>query len=325
MIVRCSSEVAAALSEGRPVVALESTITSALGLPAPHNRNCFDRVNAAIRAEGAIPALTGLLDGQLVAGVEPGEEDRLLNATQKLAERDLYSAMAARLSAGVSTVSATVAIAHLAGIRIFATGGIGGVHRGAEQSFDVSSDLGAMARHPVAVVSAGAKAFLDLAKTLEVLETLSVPVVGYQTDEFPAFWSRSSGLKIAHRVETPDAIAATMSAARDAGWQGASSSPIRSLLPTKSHPLRLPPQSKRVLPLQRQLGQAVQRQRHASSPQLPPRLHHVQFRRILHSQHQTHRLRRKSPLRSRAWTVPEARRQELGVWRCCAVSRTAQD
>ena len=220
MIVRCSSEVAAALSEGRPVVALESTITSALGLPAPHNRDCFDRVNAAIRAEGAVPALTGLLDGQLVAGVEPGEEDRLLNATQKLAERDLYGAMAARLDAGVSTVSATVAIAHLAGIRIFATGGIGGVHRGAEQSFDVSSDLGAMARHPVAVVSAGAKAFLDLAKTLEVLETLSVPVVGYQTNEFPAFWSRSSGLKIAHRVETPDAIAATMNAARDAGWPG---------------------------------------------------------------------------------------------------------
>jgi pseudouridine-5'-phosphate glycosidase len=128
--------------------------------------------------------------------------------------------MAGRLGAGVSTVSATVAIAHLAGIRIFATGGIGGVHRGAEQSFDVSSDLGAMARHPVAVVSAGAKAFLDLAKTLEVLETLSVPVVGYQTDEFPAFWSRSSGLKIGHRVETPEAIAATMNAARDAGWQG---------------------------------------------------------------------------------------------------------
>ena len=116
MIVRCSSEVAAALSEGRPVVALESTITSALGLPAPHNRDCFDRVNAAIRAEGAVPALTGLLDGQLVAGVEPGEEDRLLNATQKLAERDLYGAMAARLGAGVSTVSATVAIAHLAEI-----------------------------------------------------------------------------------------------------------------------------------------------------------------------------------------------------------------
>ena len=200
MIVRCSTEVAAALRDGRPIVALESTITSALGLPAPHNRDCYDRVDRAIRAEGAIPALTGLLDGQLVAGVEPGDEGRLLDATEKLAERDLYGAMASRLNAGVSTVSATVAIAHLAGIRVFATGGIGGVHRGAESSFDVSSDLGALARHPVAVVSAGAKAFLDLAKTLEMLETLSVPVLGFQTDEFPAFWSRSSGLPLHHRV-----------------------------------------------------------------------------------------------------------------------------
>ena len=220
MIVRCSAEVAAALRDGRPIVALESTITSALGLPAPHNRVCYDRVDRAIRAEGAIPALTGLLDGQLVAGVEPGDEGRLLDATEKLAERDLYGAMASRLNAGVSTVSATVAIAHLAGIRVFATGGIGGVHRGAESSFDVSSDLGALARHPVAVVSAGAKAFLDLAKTLEVLETLSVPVLGFQTDEFPAFWSRSSGLPLHHRVERPEEVAATMTAAWSAGWRG---------------------------------------------------------------------------------------------------------
>jgi pseudouridine-5'-phosphate glycosidase len=220
MIVRVSEEVAAALNEGRAVVALESTITSALGLPAPHNRACFDLVNAAIRAEGAVPALTGLLDGVLVAGVEPGEEERLLNATKKLAERDLPIAIAEGLTAGVTTVSATVTIAHLARIRIFATGGIGGVHRGAGSSFDISSDLGAMARHPVAVVSAGAKAFLDLAKTLEVLETLGVPVIGYQTDEFPAFWSRSSGLKLAHRAESPQALATAMNAARDIGWEG---------------------------------------------------------------------------------------------------------
>ena len=220
MIVRVSEEVAAALNEGRAVVALESTITSALGLPAPHNRACFDLVNAAIRAEGAVPALTGLLDGVLVAGVEPGEEERLLNATKKLAERDLPIAIAEGLTAGVTTVSATVTIAHLARIRIFATGGIGGVHRGAGSSFDISSDLGAMARHPVAVVSAGAKAFLDLAKTLEVLETLGVPVIGYQTDEFPAFWSRSSGLKLAHRAESAHALATAMNAARDIGWEG---------------------------------------------------------------------------------------------------------
>ena len=220
MQVTLSKEVADALASRRAVVALESTITSRLGLPAPHNRTCFERVNAAIRAAGAVPALTGLLDGALIAGVEPGEEERLLSASVKLAERDLPAAIAQRLPAGVTTVSATVAIAHLAGIQIFATGGIGGVHRGAEESFDISADLGAMARHPVAVVSAGAKAFLDLAKTLEVLETLGVPVVGYQTNEFPAFWSRSSGLPIAHRAENPGELATMMRAARAIGWDG---------------------------------------------------------------------------------------------------------
>ncbi len=220
MTVKCSREVADALAAGRAVVALESTITSSLGLPAPYNRACLDRVNAAIRAEGAIPALTGLIDGALVAGVEPGEEERLLNASTKLAERDLPVAMAQRLSAGVTTVSATVAIAHLVGIRLFATGGIGGVHRGAERSFDISSDLGAIARHPVAVVSAGAKAFLDLAKTLEVLETLSVPVIGYQTSDFPAFWSRSSGLTLPGRAESAEEIAQILRAAAAIGWIG---------------------------------------------------------------------------------------------------------
>jgi len=218
--LRVSREVREALAAGGAVVALESTITSRLGLPAPHNRHCFDRVNEAIRAAGAVPALTGVLDGALVAGVEPGEEERLLNASVKLAERDLPSAIATRLPAGVTTVSATVAISHLAGIQIFATGGIGGVHRGAEESFDISSDLGAIARHPVAVVTAGAKAFLDLAKTLEVLETLGVPVIGYQTSDFPAFWSRSSGLPLTHRADNPHEIAATMRAASAIGWGG---------------------------------------------------------------------------------------------------------
>jgi pseudouridine-5'-phosphate glycosidase len=220
MQVRLSQEVADACASRRAVVALESTITSSLGLPAPHNRTCYERVNAAIRAVGAVPALTGLLDGVLVAGVEPGEEERLLNASVKLSERDLPVAVAQQLSAGVTTVSATVAISHLAGIHVFATGGIGGVHRGAEVSFDISADLGAMSRHPVAVVSAGAKAFLDLAKTLEVLETLSVPVIGFQTNEFPAFWSRSSGLSIAHRAESAEEIAAAIRAAQSIGWKG---------------------------------------------------------------------------------------------------------
>ena len=201
MNIRQSAEVAAALASGMPVVALESTITSKMGLPAPYNRECFDRVNAAIRTAGAIPAVTAVIDGE------------------KLAERDLPVAIAAKRT-GVTTVSATVTIAGLAGIRVFATGGIGGVHRGAELSFDVSSDLGAMSRHPVIVVSAGAKAFLDLPKTLEVLETLSVPVIGYQTSTFPAFWSRSSGLALNHRVESATEIAAIAKANTALGWPG---------------------------------------------------------------------------------------------------------
>lgn len=219
MNVRKSAEVAAALASGRPVVALESTITSKMGLPAPYNRACFDRVNAAIRAAGAIPAVTAVIDGELWAGIEPHHEALILAAEEKLAERDLPVAIAAKRT-GVTTVSATVTIAGLAGIRVFATGGIGGVHRGAEFSFDVSSDLGAMSRHPVIVVSAGAKAFLDLPKTLEVLETLSVPVIGYQTSTFPAFWSRSSGLALSHRVESAAEIATIASANAALGWGG---------------------------------------------------------------------------------------------------------
>lgn len=217
--VRCSTEVAAARAAGTPLVALESTITSRLGLPAPFNRECFDRVNAAIRAAGAVPAVTAVIHGELWAGIEPHHEALVLGADEKLAERDLPVAMAATRT-GVTTVSATVTIAGLAGIQVFATGGIGGVHRGAELSFDVSSDLGAIARHPVIVVTAGAKAFLDLPKTLEVLETLSVPVVGYQTDNFPAFWSRSSGLPLGHRVESADEIAAIATAHASIGWRG---------------------------------------------------------------------------------------------------------
>lgn len=219
MRVRHSSAVAAALAAGTPVVALESTITSNMGLPAPFNRACYDRVAAAIRASGATPAVTAVIEGELWAGIEPHHEPLILAADTKLAERDLPVALAAGRT-GVTTVSATVTIAGLAGIRVFATGGIGGVHRGAETSFDVSSDLGAMSRHPVIVVSAGAKAFLDLPKTLEMLETLSVPVIGYQTDEFPAFWSRSSGIALAHRVDDPSAIAAIAQTNAALGWRG---------------------------------------------------------------------------------------------------------
>jgi pseudouridine-5'-phosphate glycosidase len=212
--------VEAALADGRPVVALESTITSSFGLPAPHNRDCYERVDRAIRAAGAIPAVTGVLDGRMIAGVEQEEIERILAGDWKLAERDLPIALARGAAIGVSTVSATVAIAHLAGIRTFATGGIGGVHRGAETTFDISSDLGAMARHPVIVVSAGAKAFLDLPKTVEYLETLGVPVVGYRCSEFPAFWSRTSGISLPHRAESAAEIAAIAAAATSIGWGG---------------------------------------------------------------------------------------------------------
>jgi pseudouridine-5'-phosphate glycosidase len=217
--VHHSAEVAAALAAGQPVVALESTITSKMGLPAPYNRECFDRVNAAIRSTGAVPAVTAVIDGELWAGIEQGQEALVLAAEEKLAERDLPVAIAAKRT-GVTTVSATVLIAGLAGIGVFATGGIGGVHRGAELNFDVSSDLGAMSRHPVIVVSAGAKAFLDLPKTLEVLETLSVPVIGFQTSYFPAFWSRSSGIALSHRVETATDLAAIARANTALGWRG---------------------------------------------------------------------------------------------------------
>jgi len=218
--VRLSREVEAALADGRPVVALESTITSSFGLPAPHNRDCYERVDRAIRAAGAIPAVTGVLDGRMIAGIEQEEIERILAGDWKLAERDLPIALARGAAIGVSTVSATVAIAHLAGIRTFATGGIGGVHRGAETTFDISSDLGAMARHPVIVVSAGAKAFLDLPKTVEYLETLGVPVVGYRCSEFPAFWSRTSGISLPHRAESAAEIAAIAAAATSIGWGG---------------------------------------------------------------------------------------------------------
>jgi pseudouridine-5'-phosphate glycosidase len=153
-------------------------------------------------ASGVEPAVTAVLDGVARVGLEPADEERVLRATTKLAERDLAVAVAQSLEAGVTTVSATVALAHVAGIAVFATGGIGGVHRGVESSGDISADLDALAHHPVITVCAGAKAFLDLPKTLEYLETAGVPVLGWQHDWFPAFYTRSSGFPIPHRVES---------------------------------------------------------------------------------------------------------------------------
>ena len=207
MSVAVSPEVAGALAAGRPVVALESTIFSPFGLPAPANYEALDRCLAAVREGGATPAVTAVLDGVPRVGLDPAEHDRILDGGVKVAERDLPVAVAQGAPVGVTTVSASLALAAAAGVRVFATGGIGGVHQGAETTGDVSADLGALAAHPVVTVSAGAKAFLDLARTLEHLETLSVPVLGWRTDEFPMFWCRSSGLPLPHRVEDAAAVA----------------------------------------------------------------------------------------------------------------------
>jgi len=205
--IRISETVSAALSAGNPVVALESTIFSRLGLPAPANREALRRCLDVIRQGGAEPAITAIIDGQARVGIEPSEEDRILQASYKVAERDISVAIAQGLATGVTTVSASVALAHAAGISVFATGGIGGVHRGAEMSGDISADLTALANHPVITVCAGAKAFLDLPRTLEFLETAGVPVLGWRHDWFPAFYLRSSGLRAPHRVETARVVA----------------------------------------------------------------------------------------------------------------------
>jgi pseudouridine-5'-phosphate glycosidase len=210
-IVETSEEVAAALAEGRPVVALESTII-AHGMSYPANVATALDVEALIRSEGAIPATIAVLDGKLRAGLNHDQIEHLGRQgarMPKLSSRDLGFAVATG-SDGATTVASTMRIAAMAGIRIFATGGIGGVHRGVAEAFDVSADLTELARTPVAVVSAGAKAILDLPLTLEWLETLSVPVVGYGTDEFPAFYSRSSGLSLHMRCDEPVEMAALL-------------------------------------------------------------------------------------------------------------------
>jgi len=214
---RVGDEVAEALVLGRPVVALESTILSNLGLPSPHNRECFERCDAAVRTAGAVPAVTAVLDGGAVVGLTAEELDRVLLGTRKMSARDVAVAVAQGWDVGVTTVAASVMLAARAGIEVFATGGIGGVHRGAELSGDVSADLGAIARYPVVTVTAGAKAFLDLPRTVEWFDTLGVPVLGFETDDFPAFYSRVSGAPVAHRVESAAEVAAIVGALRRAG------------------------------------------------------------------------------------------------------------
>ena len=206
MKLTIAPEVATALEANAPVVALESTVI-AHGLPRPRNLVTAQALEAEVRALGVVPATIALHDGVAVVGAGEVLLERLANESgvAKVSIRDIAPVLAAR-SLGGTTVAATVEIAAAAGIQVLATGGIGGVHRGAERSFDESADLEAIARHPVVVVSAGAKFVLDLALTLERLETLGVPVLGYGTDEFPAFYVRSSGLRLQYRVN--DALGA---------------------------------------------------------------------------------------------------------------------
>jgi len=204
---KLSHEVAAALASGDAVVALESTIFSNLGLPSPANSEALDRCLDAIRRGGAVPAVTAVLDGEVRLGLEADEHERILGSARKAAERDVPVAVAQAWEFGATTVSASVAIAAAGGVRVFATGGLGGVHRGAELTGDVSADLDSLARHSIVAVSAGAKAFLDLPRTLEYLETAGVPVLGWQHDWFPAFYTRSSSLPVPHRVETAEEVA----------------------------------------------------------------------------------------------------------------------
>jgi len=205
-----SEEVADAIAGGQPVVALESTIISH-GMPYPENLRVARGVEAVVRENGAVPATIAVIDGVAHAGLGGDLLERLGNdpSVVKASSRDLATVLVKKRSAG-TTVSATMRIAALSGIKLFATGGVGGVHRGAEQSFDISADLTELSRTPVTVVCAGVKSILDIPKTLETLETLRVPVIGYRTDEFPAFFTRESGEPVDQRLDTPEEVAAAI-------------------------------------------------------------------------------------------------------------------
>ncbi len=214
-------EVAAALAQGRPVVALESTIISH-GMPYPQNVQTALAVEETVRQQGAVPATIAILGGRLKAGLTRDEIEYLGRQGQKViktSRRDL-AVLVAKGADGATTVTTTMMFAHMAGIRVFATGGIGGVHRGAQTTMDISADLQELARTDVAVVCAGAKAILDLKLTLEYLETHGVPVLGYGTDELPAFYTRTSGLKVDYRVESPEELAEIMKVRARLGLSG---------------------------------------------------------------------------------------------------------
>ena len=213
--------VAQALAEGKPVVALESTIISH-GMPYPQNVETALKVEEIIRQNGAVPATIAILGGRLKAGLSPAEIEYLGKQGQKVTKasrRDL-SVLVAQGADGATTVATTMMIAHMAGIKLFATGGIGGVHRGAETTMDISADLEELGQTDVMVVCAGAKAILDLKLTLEYLETKGVPVLGYQTQELPAFYTRTSGLKVDYQVDSPEMLAEILKTQHDLGLHG---------------------------------------------------------------------------------------------------------
>ncbi len=216
-LIKYSTDVAAALASGKPVLALESTII-AHGMPYPQNLEFAREAEAIALASGAEPATIAILGGKVCVGLENAQLEKLATdpTVGKVATREIGLTVA-RKGNGATTVSATMSLAHAAGVKVFATGGIGGVHRGAEENFDVSADLVELSRTPVIVVSAGAKAILDLPKTLEYLETMSVPVIGYQTAEFPAFYSRNSGLMLSATANFPQKIAKAYLAQQELG------------------------------------------------------------------------------------------------------------
>ena len=214
-------EVREALEAGNPVVALESTIISH-GMPYPQNVETALNVERIVRENGAVPATIAILGGRLKAGLSKEEIEYLGKtgtAVTKVSRRDLPVVVSKRMD-GATTVATTMIIAAMAGIRVFATGGIGGVHRGAETTMDISADLEELAMTPVLVVCAGAKSILDLGLTLEYLETKGVPVIGYQTEELPAFYTRTSGFKVDYRLDTPEELAAAFHVKGDAGLAG---------------------------------------------------------------------------------------------------------
>ena len=219
-IIEYSEEVREAMGSGVPVVALESTII-AHGMPYPENVNTAKRLGSIIRDAGCVPAIIAISGGKVCVGIDDALLERIAKEKDvlKVSRRDIPIVIASK-GLGATTVSGTLVIAHAAGIKVFVTGGIGCAHRGSETSMDVSSDLEELAIRDVAVVSAGVKAILDLPKTLEILETKGVPVVGYQTDELPAFYTRTSGLKLVARADTVDEVACIMKAKWDLGIGG---------------------------------------------------------------------------------------------------------